>query len=403
MLALDRKWNEWWRPWQQGPEPECWWWRLLNVGLRRNSSATRFWRHATGLVSTGQKLQDVDQLWWTTWLCEPQCSTRSCGTNSKSHSYPTNDERQVRIPRWGQCSEVGSRENWRREQDRQKVGRQDQARGNTPSTGYWGQQNRREAGWSGWWPDACGWMVKRVRGCVVTARSATEEQRERQGIKELMGDLKGQVEGLLMAVGTWQQWLKTRALDQVGTSASTKRNWEGRQRGQSIEETTTSIYVSLLSGFWKWAKETGQLKDENIWTDVKKGLKRDTEKKLLDKAKLLEAEAKADAKQDFPLVLRVSGIWERGLLRPEVVWPWSWWECPALEAVPMDCAWWKGSKTKPRAQKERWKKHLNPQRSAEETEGVDAWSSYQQQQGSNLGRWLQSNDWRLGQQVCWSI
>ena len=55
MLALDRKWNEWWRPWQQGPEPENWWWRLLNVGLRRNSSATRFWRHATGLVSTGQK------------------------------------------------------------------------------------------------------------------------------------------------------------------------------------------------------------------------------------------------------------------------------------------------------------------------------------------------------------
>ena len=58
----------------------------------------------------------------------------------------------------------------------------------------------------------------------MTARSATEEQRERQGIKELMGDLKWQVEGLLMAVGTWQQWLKTRALDQVGTSASTKRN-----------------------------------------------------------------------------------------------------------------------------------------------------------------------------------
>ena len=47
-----------------------------------------------------------------------------------------------------------------------------------------------------------------------------------------------------------------------------------------------------MSGFWNWAKEAGQLKDENIWTDVKKGLKRDTEKKLLDKAKLLEAEAK---------------------------------------------------------------------------------------------------------------
>ena len=68
----------------------------------------------------------------------------------------------------------------------------------------------------------------------MTARSATEE-RERQGIKELMGDLKGQVEGLLMAVGTWQQWLKTRALNQVSTSASTKKNWEGRVRDQSIE------------------------------------------------------------------------------------------------------------------------------------------------------------------------
>ena len=74
-----------------------------------------------------------------------------------------------------------------------------------------------------------------------------------------------------------------------------------------------------MSGFWNWAKETGQLKGENIWTDVEKGLKRDTEKKPLDKAKLLEAEAKADAKQDIPLVLRVSGPWERGLLRPEVV------------------------------------------------------------------------------------
>ena len=83
----------------------------------------------------------------------------------------------------------------------------------------------------------------------MTARSATEEQRERQGIEALMGELRGQVEGLLMAVGTWQQWLKTRALDQVSTSASTKRNWEGRLRHQSIEGTTTSTYLSLLSGF----------------------------------------------------------------------------------------------------------------------------------------------------------
>ena len=112
----------------------------------------------------------------------------------------------------------------------------------------------------------------------MTALSATEEQRERQGIEELVVELKGQVEGLLMAVGTWQQWLKTRALDQVSTSASTKRNWERRQRDQSIEETTTSTYLSLLSGFWNWAKETGQLKGENIWTDLKKGLKRDAEK-----------------------------------------------------------------------------------------------------------------------------
>ena len=71
-------------------------------------------------------------------------------------------------------------------------------------------------------------MVKGVRGCVVTARSATEEQRERQGIEELMGELNGQVEGLLMGVGTWQQ---------------------GRVRHQSIEGTTTSTYLSLLSGF----------------------------------------------------------------------------------------------------------------------------------------------------------
>ncbi|WP_413746432.1 hypothetical protein [Synechococcus sp. MIT S9507] len=58
----------------------------------------------------------------------------------------------------------------------------------------------------------------------MTARSATEEQRERQGIEALMGELRGQVEGLLMAAGTWQQWLETRSLDQVSTSASTKRN-----------------------------------------------------------------------------------------------------------------------------------------------------------------------------------
>ena len=52
---------------------------------------------------------------------------------------------------------------------------------------------------------------------------------------------------------------------------------------------------------------------------MEKGLKRDTEKKPLDKAMLLEAEAMADAKQDIPLVLSISGPWERGLLRPEVV------------------------------------------------------------------------------------
>ena len=61
----------------------------------------------------------------------------------------------------------------------------------------------------------------------MTAFSATEEQRERQGIEELMGELKGQVEGLLMAVGHRQQ---------------------GRVRHQSIEGTTTSTYFSLLSG-----------------------------------------------------------------------------------------------------------------------------------------------------------
>ena len=58
----------------------------------------------------------------------------------------------------------------------------------------------------------------------MTARSATEEQRERQGIEAFMGELRGQVEGLLMGVGIWQQWLETRSLDQVSTSASTKRN-----------------------------------------------------------------------------------------------------------------------------------------------------------------------------------
>ena len=46
-------------------------------------------------------------------------------------------------------------------------------------------------------------------------------------------------------------------------------------------------------------KETGQLQGENIWTGLKKGLKRDAEKEPLDKAKLLEAEAKADATQDI--------------------------------------------------------------------------------------------------------
>ena len=62
----------------------------------------------------------------------------------------------------------------------------------------------------------------------MTAFSATEEQCERQGIEELMGELNGQVEGLLMGVGTWQH---------------------GWVRHQSIEGTTTSTYLSLLSGF----------------------------------------------------------------------------------------------------------------------------------------------------------
>ena len=127
---------------------------------------------------------------------------------------------------------------------------------------------------------AAGWSPA-IRERVIAAMSATDAERGRQGIKKLEGELRGEVEGVSMGVATWQQRFKTRALNQRNTSASTKKNWEGRLRDlskwlghdhvkvmerskafdyklhllQTINETTAVTYISLLSGFWNWKRK----------------------------------------------------------------------------------------------------------------------------------------------------
>ena len=171
---------------------------------------------------------------------------------------------------------------------------------------------------------AAGWS-KSMRDRVVAAMSVSDEERQRQGIEDVAPELKGVVAGLAEDVSTWQQWVKLRTLDQRGVSQSTIRNWETKLKGLAEwlghdhvgvidrkqafdyklqmltdkEEGTVLSYIASLSGLWNWAITSGQLKGENVWTGLKKGLSSESSKQPIEGQALVAAAKKADDMKDI--------------------------------------------------------------------------------------------------------
>lgn len=173
---------------------------------------------------------------------------------------------------------------------------------------------------------AAGWS-REMREKVLLALVASDEDLKEQGItNDLDPKTKAAVEGIESGQQTWQQWIKTRRIEERETAASTVANWESKlkllaqwlgsdhigtlDRKQShsfklfmlergMANNSVKNYIGAYSGFWNWAIRSGQLQGENVWTDLKKGLGKGTKRKALDPELLAAAEVKADKLEDI--------------------------------------------------------------------------------------------------------
>ena len=171
-----------------------------------------------------------------------------------------------------------------------------------------------------------GWSIE-MREKVLTALVAPPDQLKEQGItNELDAKTQAAVDGISSGQQTWQQWVRTRQLEERNTAASTVANWESKlkllagwlgsdhigtlDRKQShafklfmlergMADNSVRNYIGAYSGFWNWAIRSGQLQGENVWIDLKKGLGSGTKRKALDPQLLAAAEEKADRLEDI--------------------------------------------------------------------------------------------------------
>ena len=171
---------------------------------------------------------------------------------------------------------------------------------------------------------AAGWTRDR-RNRVMAALIAPEGELEKQGFEPLDTTTQAEVTALAEGVSTWQEWVKLRTMAERNLSQSTIRNWESKLRGlaewlghdnvgvmdrkqafeyklhlmTSLKELTVLQYIGSFNGLWNWAIRSGQIKGENIWTGLKKGLSSESGKEPLDPVALRQAELKADQLEDI--------------------------------------------------------------------------------------------------------
>ena len=125
---------------------------------------------------------------------------------------------------------------------------------------------------------------------------------------------------------TWMEWVSLRKLEEHTIAPSTIANWETKLRGlaewfgseqlgvmgrrdahayklhmlndKHMSGASIRNYIGAFSGMWNWAKTSGQLETENIWTGLKKGLDEGKSREALDPELLAAAEEKADKLED---------------------------------------------------------------------------------------------------------
>ena len=150
-----------------------------------------------------------------------------------------------------------------------------------------------------------------LTGAQVQPRLTTQERRK---IQELKATCR-----------PWQQWVEERQTVE-DRAASTVRNWNTKfsnlsdwygsntvgmmtrkdanafklhlaQKGTAVSYITN--YIGTLSGFWNWARTSGELETENIWTGLKKGLPKPKKRAAIPEETMLAAMEKADRLQDI--------------------------------------------------------------------------------------------------------
>ena len=161
---------------------------------------------------------------------------------------------------------------------------------------------------------------------IMLAAEADPTELRKQGITvDVSRQEQAKLQELNATCRPWQQWVKERQTIE-DRAASTVRNWNTKfsnlsdwygsntvgmmtrkdanafklhlaQKGTAVSYITN--YIGTLSGFWNWARTSGELETENIWTGLKKGLPKPKKRAAIPEETMLAAMEKADRLQDI--------------------------------------------------------------------------------------------------------
>ena len=161
---------------------------------------------------------------------------------------------------------------------------------------------------------------------IMLAAEADPTELRKQGITvDVSRKEQAKLQELNATCRPWQQWVKERQTIE-DRAASTVRNWNTKfsnlsdwygsntvgmmtrkdanafklhlaQKGTAVSYITN--YIGTLSGFWNWARTSGELETENIWTGLKKGLPKPKKRAAIPEETMLAAMEKADRLQDI--------------------------------------------------------------------------------------------------------
>ena len=148
---------------------------------------------------------------------------------------------------------------------------------------------------------------------------------QKQGLEiKLSRTEQAQLEEIQSDTRPWQEWVEERRVLE-DRAASTVVNWQTKLKGlanwygsqvvgtmnrkdanayklhmaeKGMSSNSISNYLGTFSGFWNWAINSGELKVDNPWKELKRGLPVAKKRQALDPQQLHKAEQKADELKD---------------------------------------------------------------------------------------------------------